>query len=670
MNKIEKNYPFEFVSKLSKKESSSRKPIYSVHKWFSRKPDALIRSVLLEIFDKKGKTEESFYENNENLLKNKIVLDPFLGGGTTAVNVLKTGGKFIGVDINPMSLYINHAQLINFEQKEIESAYEKLCQNTDIRIKNLYKTNVYGQECEIIYVHWAKETECNECGKKIMLFPTATLTNIKTKNFQNISVCPKCYEINSIKEEIINCSCGNIYRYDTKIIERRKIKCPHCGNIQKTDKKPENFKIFAIQYYNPETNERGYKKADIYDIKKFEEAEKLYSELNTQIYVPDEDIPYGDETERLIKNGYKKWKDMFNKRQLLSIISLKNAIEKIENKDMRNLFFILLSNLINSNNRFCIFQTSYNKSEPLFGDHHFAPVNSYTENNIFGQNYGAGTLKGYYENLLEAKKYNLNTYERKYENKKSLKIFTGKEKIISDFAENFKELGKEKNILLKTGNSGNLGFIPEKSVDLVLTDPPYYSSINYSELTEFFYVWIKKFINQKETMKNVKQNEIGKNRNLEKDSNTYEKNITKVFREIKRVLKDDSYFVFTYNNSYTEGWEIIINSIIKSGFSVKKTWPVDIEKNSGLIDKNRSKMNLNLLIICKKNYSPERKTKNISEIENKIKKIYSEKKTEYFDKNVKIAGIIFEYISENNIENEGKILTVKEILEKFLIKID
>ncbi|HOO75885.1 MAG TPA: hypothetical protein PLS66_11380, partial [Tepiditoga sp.] len=130
------------------------------------------------------------------------------------------------------------------------------------------------------------------------------------------------------------------------------------------------------------------------------------------------------------------------------------------------------------------------------------------------------------------------------------------------------------------------------------------------------------------------------------------------------------YFVFTYNNSYTEGWEIIINSIIKSGFSVKKTWPVDIEKNSGLIDKNRSKMNLNLLIICKKNYSPERKTKNISEIENKIKKIYSEKKTEYFDKNVKIAGIIFEYISENNIENEGKILTVKEILEKFLIKID
>ena len=247
---IESKLPIEFISDLSKKEANSRKAIYGIHKWFARKTDAIYRSLLisLEADERDAPGFNSiFYKDNSNLLKGKIILDPFCGGGTTIINALRLGAKAIGNDLNPMAWFIVKNELQVPEKSEdmnklLNKEYEAIEAGIGKEIKEAYTTAVYDENKkeyingEIMYIFWIKKCTCPNCRKEIKLFPKYRLTKTRTSN-PDIHICPECGELIFVDKEslvrnknIINCTkCGNTFNSEKGANIGRNVICPSCG---------------------------------------------------------------------------------------------------------------------------------------------------------------------------------------------------------------------------------------------------------------------------------------------------------------------------------------------------------------------------------------------------------------------------------------------------------
>jgi len=124
--------------------------------------------------------------------------------------------------------------------------------------------------------------------------------------------------------------------------------------------------------------------------------------------------------------------------------------------------------------------------------------------------------------------------------------------------------------------------------DAVFTDPPYYFNVPYADLSDFFYVWLKRTIGNIfpelfSTPLTPKNNEIvqmehwDKKRYPEKDKGWFEKMLTKSFQEIYRLLKPNGIAIIVYAHKSAEGWETLINSLIDSGLVVTASWPINTE---------------------------------------------------------------------------------------------
>ena len=108
----------DIISQLAQDETGKRqyyRPVYSLHKWWARRPGALFRSIILlatnsnkELFltTANGSISKLGEYFRDHTLENSVILDPFMGGGTTLVEANRLGAKVIGCDLNPVSYWI------------------------------------------------------------------------------------------------------------------------------------------------------------------------------------------------------------------------------------------------------------------------------------------------------------------------------------------------------------------------------------------------------------------------------------------------------------------------------------------------------------------------------------------------------------------------------------
>ncbi len=119
MKYIEKDFPIEKLNEIARKEGNAKKPIYQIHKWWARRLGSVFRTILLTSFLPDEITEEEFWKNyyykktdlKEILGYSPIILDPFMGGGTTIVEALRLGIKPIGIDINPVAWFVTKKEV-------------------------------------------------------------------------------------------------------------------------------------------------------------------------------------------------------------------------------------------------------------------------------------------------------------------------------------------------------------------------------------------------------------------------------------------------------------------------------------------------------------------------------------------------------------------------------
>lgn len=309
-------------------------------------------------------------------------------------------------------------------------------------------------------------------------------------------------------------------------------------------------------------------------------------------YIPDQEIPDGQETHRLFGYNYRYFYEMFNERQLLCLSMLFKEILEIKDDNLGDVFLITFSDMLNFNNMFCRYDGTKGHHTDLFSRHAFWPPNEPTENNGWGTKFGRNTFSKTFQKTKRAKEYLSNPYDIRIENGKSNKI-----KIENCIKSN------SNNTILKSQTSEDLSFISDK-VDAIITDPPYYDNVMYSELADFFYVWLRLVLKDKypwfraEYTRNKR--EIIKNDIQGKDKEFFLKGIQRVFTESNHVLKEDGLMAFTFHHKETEAWASMLNPILNAGFYIKAVYPIHSEMGTSTHIINKKSISYDTIIVCRK----------------------------------------------------------------------
>lgn len=164
---------------------------------------------------------------------------------------------------------------------------------------------------------------------------------------------------------------------------------------------------------------------------------------------------------------------------------------------------------------------------------------------------------------------------------------------------------KPRAIYLSCGDSAATG-LADRSVDLVLTDPPFFDNVHYSELADFFYAWQqltpRGFINGVASTR--AEGEV-----QDTDAERFAGKLRAVFLECHRVLRDEGLLVFTYHHSRDMGWTAVAEAVIGAGFTIVNAHPIKAEM-SVATPKAQAKepIQLDIAIVCRKApaVSPER----------------------------------------------------------------
>ncbi len=165
-----------------------------------------------------------------------------------------------------------------------------------------------------------------------------------------------------------------------------------------------------------------------------------------------------------------------------------------------------------------------------------------------------------------------------------------------------------------SASADNLSHISDNSVDVIITDPPYYATIQYAELSDFFYVW------QKRTLGDIfpdlfwmeltdKDREAVANpsrfRNMgvspeELANQDYEAKMAMAFAEYHRVLREDGVMTVQFNHKESGAWDTLAYSLINAGFEITASWSVSTENPQNLHQAQKNSVASTVLLVCRK----------------------------------------------------------------------
>lgn len=617
---IEVDLPVEQLNPVALAEGNSKKPVYQMHKWWARRLGSVFRMLTLAAFTPAREVAtlwQKFCDGAD--LQGKIILDPFMGGGTTVVEASRLGCKVIGVDINPVAWFVTKKEIEPVDINALDASFRHLEQTVGQAIKHYYRTHCpNGHEAEVMYFFWVKVAECQHCGAKVRLFPDYELSK---RNHTYICICPGCLQIvrSSQYSPAMRCpECGMVFDPKKGVAGRGFFQCPSCGERQRV--------LDAIQRKGTRLDTelhglegfcgicgRFFKRVDETDIALWQEAKAEFERRKENLLFPRQAIPTeGRSDPRPVNHGYTRFWHMFNERQLLCLSMLLEAILQLPDPNIREFMLIAFSDALDANNMFCKYEVEWHKISVFFGLHAYHPIERPTENNVWGTAYGRGTFAKCYEKVLKAKRYCQRPYERlpDLRGQRFSKV-TGSEKIEGHLVDNFDELLHTKRaILLRCQSAEDLSFLPDRSVDAVITDPPYFDNLQYSELADFFYVWLRLGLKDNyvwfQPEYSSHQRELVQNEKLGKTTDFFREGIKQVFTECYRVLKEEGLMVFTFHHTKTWAWAALADSLLQSGFYVAKSHIVRSEGKSGF-HSSEGNIRYDAVLICRKRPSPNTK---------------------------------------------------------------
>lgn len=610
---IEKNFVIPFVGDLALREKQIQqnyRPIIAVHKWFARRPGTLFRALLLSEFNDIP-VSETFYRSNNHL--GLTIADPFMGGGSPLIEANRLGCDVVGYDINPMSYWVVKEELEYLDLKEYEKSANALRKHLQKEIGDLHQTKCLkcSSDAHVKYFIWMKTTTCRHCSKEYDLSPGYIVAENK-RHPNYVVACKACGAIKEIQDKKNPGKCLSCKESIslTGTVARRIAICSHCGKnntFPGPDPKPPTHRLFALEYYCAACKSshvgRFFKAPDSDDLAKVAASEERVKAMKMKL-IPEDPILPGDETDRLLRWGYKHYHEMFNARQLLGLELSSRFIAAIKNQRVQFALATNLSDLLRYQNMLCRYDTMALKSLDIFSIHGFPVGLVQCESNFLGIpngggiNVGSGGWSNIIEKFTKAKSYCLDPFEIKHPaGRKTVVPIPGE--WIGDVRPGDKTI---RHIELNCGSSTTAPLTPN-SLDAVFTDPPYFGNVQYAELMDFCYVWLKKLLGADvqvfKAASTRNEAELTGNVNMGRDLAHFTAGLANTFSNFASALKPGRPFAFTFHHNQLDAYIPVAVAILDAGLVCTVALPCPAEMGASIHINNTMSSIVDTVFVCR-----------------------------------------------------------------------
>jgi len=611
---IERNFQIPFVARLALNEKQIQqnyRPLIAVHKWFARRPGTLFRALILSELGG-AKIENTYYCGHN--FPDKHLLDPFMGGGTTVVEANRLGCAVTAADINPMAWWIVRQEILDLDLPAYNTAAAALRSHLRKEIGHLFQTTcpITGRIADVKYFLWVKRVQCGSCGKHHDLFPNHLVAQ-DVRHTANVFVCGHCgtlFESKNRKNPGPCPHCGKRLPV-SHVAGRNRSRCLHCdAEISYPTRKAPEHRIFALEYHlagrdlEGRRKGRNFKAPDDDDLAKFAEAEERLKRLRPQ-FIPDDAIPKGDETERLHRWGYGNYRELFNARQLLGLELSCRWISKHKDERVREALATNLSDLLRYQNMLCRYDIMALKSLDIFSVHGFPVGLIQCESNILGIDgdrgmpVGSGGWLNITEKFFKAKSYCTRPFEIRHEGNRKTEVPISGEWIGT--CRNGPNPPEHRVVNLLCGDSTE--FADKRQYDGVFTDPPYFGNVQYAELMDFCYVWLRKLVGEahKEFSKPTTRHagELTGNVNMGRDLAHFTEGISLVFQKAAERLKAGSPLAFTYHHNSLDAYVPLAVAILDSRLTCSASLPCPAEMGASIHINGTGSSVIDTVFVCR-----------------------------------------------------------------------
>jgi len=613
---IERDFDISFIGGLALQEKQIQqnyRPIIAVHKWFARRPGTLFRGLLLSEFVQ-APIAQSYYHAHD--LAGLCIADPFMGGGTPLLEANRLGCDVVGHDINPMSYWIVRQEIEHLDLNAYREGAQRLIQELHGKVGSFYRTRCLkcgSEDAHVKYFLWVKTGICRKCKSEIRLFP-GYIISLNRRHPKYVMLCGACgalSETDDRKHPGDCASCGHAL-IAAGPARRNRCACPVCGESNaypNPQAGPPPHRMFAIEYFcphcRPSYKGRFFKAPDHDDVIRLAASESAWDSLQA-MFVPEDKIPNGDETNRLHRWGYRHYREMFNKRQLLGLEHSCRAIAGETNERVRNALATNLSDLLRYQNMLCRYDVMALKSLDIFSVHGFPVGLIQCESNLLGicgtngDNVGSGGWSNITAKFVKAKSYCDNPFEILHKGGKKVVVPVEGEWIGEGGFSSIRS--NPRKVELFCANAAEAEFNPGK-LDAVLTDPPYFGNVQYAELMDFCYVWLRRLVG-----KGVPEfagastrhpMELTGNENMGRGLEHFTEGLASVFCKMAAALKPGAPLAFTYHHNKLDAYYPVAVGILDSGLTCSASLPCPGEMGASIHISGTKSSILDTVFVCR-----------------------------------------------------------------------
>ena len=400
--------------------------------------------------------------------------------------------------------------------------------------------------------------------------------------------------------------------------------CASCGTVQPIVKaieatgKTAPASVYAIQGYSPRLDATGNPYGGrfflpVCDSSSLDAAQREWDarkDADLGDFWPRSDIPFGHMTHQrqpLPQHGYLKWADMFNARQMLVHTQLLKAIVSVGSYDWATREYVLeaFQNHLRNQNMFSFWHIKLDKLAPALSNNNFHPKSNVVEVGVFPP-MGYGPWLSTIEVLRKGGEWSSDPWEAvSAESLRRTHPHLGEQ--ISGKSEKIRTGDPVLGADVLCASSTDLERLDAASIDLVITDPPFGDLLHYSELADFFYVWLRLVLKDKypqnfssEYTPKSLEAVANKAREPEDPDGFYQRLLTQCWREAHRVLKPSGILAFTFHHSEDEPWVAVLESLFDAGYYLEATYPIRSDETKGDGEFGSKTIEYDIIHVCRK----------------------------------------------------------------------
>ncbi|GGJ36291.1 hypothetical protein CDQ92_10595 [Sphingopyxis bauzanensis] len=570
-----------------------------------------------------------FLHDNFELSETIRIVDPTAGGGAIPLEAVRLGLSVYANDLNPVASLLQRATIDlprRFGTKlreEFDTLSAKFVLLRNESIAPFFPVEPDKMAIATNYL-WARTIQCPYCAGKVPLAPNWRLTPGGT----GARIIPHTgggigdqgrYCSFDIVDQLEKQSGGTVAGGDGL--------CPYpdCGRaINGDDIKRQaqagqmGEQLFAVAYKRKVITKsksgknkikwiRGYRSPGETDDNGATIAEKLAEKLpewDTLDAVPTEAYPENTNDDRPRQYGMPLWRDMFSPRQLLvhgisseifrEMVEADRKVNQLS--DVRSAAYVYLAisldKMLNYNSRMSVWMPTREVTANTFNRHDFAFCWSHVEMSLLTEDMSADWACGATSKALRE------LIDMVAANKRG------------DMLDSTTD--ERGSIEISNGSGASMPHIADKSIDAVVMDPPYGANVMYAELSDFFYVWLKRTAGlvvpelftrrladkDAEAVAN-KAHFKGQKGSARLADDDYRMKMEGIFAECRRVLKDDGIMTVMFTHKDTGAWDALAMSLMDAGFVITASWPVNTEASGSLHIKDKAAANSTIFLVCR-----------------------------------------------------------------------